>query len=118
MGRKKTDSFEVLNSIKIESGIEPPPQNLTSPWSYFAMKMKVGDSVEVERYDYLLRLKYNILRFGFGITIRKLGESRWRIWKIKKTGNKPNNPSIPDRVYYGERNQIIISGSKKVRVKK
>lgn len=109
---KKRDPITLIEAIKIESGIDCPPVNMTSPWTYLAMKMKVGDSVRLERYDHVLKLKYALLRLGFAFVRRKFSEDDWRVWKVKKSGRTSKNPKMPERVYYSDRSQIII-GSKK-----
>ena len=108
---KKRDPIDLVQSIKIERGIDCPPINLTSPWTYLALKMKAGDSVRLDRYEHVLKLKYALLRLGFAFVRRKFADDHWRVWKLKKSGRPSKKPSIPDRVYYASREQIVI-GSK------
>lgn len=114
----KRDPISLINSIKIEKGIPCPPINMTSPWTYIALKMRVGDSIKLERYDHVLKIKYALLRLGFAFVRRKFGEDDYRVWKMPKSKRGSKNPTIPDRAYYTTREGIIIGSKKKCLKKK
>lgn len=103
----KRDPIDMISSLKIDKGIACPPVNMTSPWTYLALKMKVGDSVQLDRYEHVLKLKYALLRLGFAFVRRKFSDDCWRVWKRKKSGRSSKNPRIPKRVYFAKRSQIV-----------
>ena len=117
--RSKADPISILDNIVIESHIDPPPVNLTSPWTHLVFKMKFNQSCVLDRQDYVLKFKYACIRLGFGFSRRRISESEWRVWKIERTEDTdPKKPKIPDRAYYADRGMIVISGSKQVKKKR
>lgn len=111
--KPKRDPISIIDSIKIEKGIPCPPINMTSPWTYIALKMHVGDSIKLERYDHVLKIKYALLRLGFAFVRRKFGDDDYRVWKMPKSKRGSKNPTIPDRAYYTTRAAVIVGSRKK-----
>jgi hypothetical protein len=109
----KRQKLEFIHGIEIESGVEPPPMNMTSPWSYLAWNMKANESVLLKSYDHVMKLKHSILKLGFKTIRRKIGEDQWRIWKVHKKYNK--SPS-GNPIQYSKRTlDVISSGIRSVR---
>lgn len=113
---KKHADTQYVHGIVIDKGVECPPVNMTSPWTFLAFKMAPGDSVEVKSRDHLDKLKDAISRLGFHPIRRKLGEEHYRIWKMAK-GYKAKR-QVGDWVKYADRTTTFIaSGAGKVKRK-
>ena len=80
---------------------------MTSPWTYLALKMKVGDSVQLDRYEHVLKLKYALLRLGFAFVRRKFSDDCWRVWKQKRKVAEAQKSHNSQRVYFAKRSQIV-----------
>lgn len=108
--RRSKNDVEIIADIKIESGIQPPPVNMSSPWTHLAFNMKVGDSVELTNACHVHKLRYALMRLGFCHIRRKFSDTHFRVWKVTRAHLKKKK--IPKHILYSVRNQTIIGGSK------
>jgi hypothetical protein len=109
--------MELVSNIKIESGILPPPINMTSPWTHIAYSMKVGDSILLNKYDDVLKIKYALLRLGFLSVRRRIDADSWRIWKVERSFAKKRGKKIPKCVLYSNQTRLVIAAAAKEKKK-
>jgi hypothetical protein len=68
--------------MQIRNDIPIPPRNAYSQFSAVALKMTVGDSVDV-RKSQAVSMCQAIRRQGWQSTMRKVDDDTWRVWRTK-----------------------------------
>ncbi len=68
--------------MKIRSDIPIPPRNASIQFSAVALKMGVGDSVDVRKRR-AVSMCQAIRRIHGGATMRKIDDNIWRVWRTK-----------------------------------
>ena len=74
----------MFDKIKIRTGIPIPTRESHSQLGATAEKMKVGDCVEVDKFQVISMCQAIRRRHGSGsATMRKLTDNTWRVWRNK-----------------------------------